>query len=42
MSGATYNFLSTIIDQFGRPLQPIEVTLNSRTPVDNPATATER
>jgi hypothetical protein len=32
MSGATYNFLSTIIDQFGRPLQPIEVTLNSRTP----------
>jgi hypothetical protein len=42
MLGATYNFLSTIIDQFGRPVQPIEVTLNSRTPLDNPATATER
>jgi hypothetical protein len=43
MSGATYSFISTIIDQFGRPVEPIEVTLNSRARVDNSAAvATER
>jgi hypothetical protein len=43
LSGVTYNFISTIIDQFGRPVEPIEVTLNSRSRVDNTtATATER
>jgi hypothetical protein len=43
MSSATYNFLTTIIDQFGRPVEPIEICLNSRTRVDDSAAAaTER
>jgi hypothetical protein len=42
MSGATYNFITSIIDRFGRPVEPIEISLNSRTRVDSTATATER
>src|SRR5262245_61960834 len=42
MSGPTFNFLSAVIDQFGRPVEPIEISLNSRNCVDAPATATER
>jgi hypothetical protein len=34
MSGETYRFISTIIDTIGRPLEPIRVTTNSRTRVD--------
>jgi hypothetical protein len=42
MSGTTYNFINAIIDEFGRPVEPIEITLNSRVRVDATATATER
>jgi hypothetical protein len=41
MSAQTFNFLSTVIDQFGRPLAPITVTMNSRSRVDSTATTTE-
>jgi len=40
LSGETYRFISSIIDVFGRPDEPIIVSMNPRTSVDNPATAT--
>ena len=40
MSGATFNFLGTVIDQFGRPIEPILISTDSRTRVDNTATTT--
>ena len=36
VSAATYRFISTIIDTFGRPVEPIVVTTNSRAGVDDP------
>ena len=42
LSGATAAALNTIIDRFGRPTEPIIVTMNSRTRADAPANPTER
>ena len=35
VSGETYRFISTIIDTIGRPVEPINVTTNSRACVDD-------
>ena len=35
VSGETYRFIGTIIDTFGRPVKPINVTTNSRARVDD-------
>jgi hypothetical protein len=42
LSGATFKFLSDVIENFGRPTEPITVSSNSRKSADTTATATER
>ena len=41
LSGETCRFIGAIIDTFGRPDEPINVTTNPRASVDTSATATE-
>src|SRR5262249_25592575 len=41
LSGETCRFITTILDTFGRPDEPINVTTNPRASVDTSATATE-
>ncbi len=41
LSGATAAALNTIIDKFGRPTEPITVTMNSRKSADAPAVTTQ-
>jgi len=42
VSGEAYRFIATIIDNIGRPTEPITVSTHSRNRVGAPATAPER